>query len=139
MVNIATMDAVVTSVIEQCDAFGCIATRRDWPTGDPLHWGPRQIEAGTCIGRTLFLLNGQAVHERYGDDPYDVPDYDFIPRPDIDPVQRFKCVERLLCLCHEGRVPETEGYKALERAGDQLARHIVAKSPEYREAFWGLR
>jgi hypothetical protein len=143
MVNIATMDAVVTSVIEQCDAFGCIATHRDWPPGDPLphaeHWGPRQIEAGTRIGKALFLLTGRAVHERYGDDPDEVPDCAFTPRPDIDPVQRFKCVEYLLYLCHEGRVPETEGYKALERAGDLLARHIVTKSREYREASWGLR
>jgi hypothetical protein len=95
------------------------------------HWGPRQIEAGSRIGRALFLLTCR-------DNPNGVPEYRFTPRPDIDPVQRFKCVEYLLYRCHQGHVPETEGYKALERAGDLLARHIVATSSEYRDASWGL-
>ena len=71
-----------------------------------------QKQAGTKIGRKLFLMNRRALRARYGGcgDHLCLPDFVFEKWADATPVQQFKAMSCLLHQCHEGKVHESWLY-----------------------------
>ena len=64
MVNANVMAKVVTAILQNTDRFAAIDTFRGYLIDDPPT--DPQKQAGTKIGRTLFLMNRRALRERYG-------------------------------------------------------------------------
>jgi len=97
-----------------------------------------QKEAGTNIGKKLFLLNRRALRARYGcGDHLRLPEFVFERWADATPVQQFKAMSCLLYQCHEGKVHESRLYGELNHAAGELAQRIVQDLSEYEQASWG--
>lgn len=87
------------------------------------------------LGDFLYDLNAEAVAQRYRE-----------PKARVEYVEerglafsKVDALKGLVCLayqCCEGRVPETEAYKLLERAEQTLSGEIVSGLPEYQRASW---
>ena len=94
------------------------------------------------IARELCKLNLQAVSERYPHDHHTIADEMKIVENwtvlSWAPVQFFKHLQCLEYQMSEGKVPDTERYKALKKLLDAVARQIVAKMAEYDQAAWGI-
>src|SRR5215470_11066193 len=109
MVNTNVMAKVVTAILLNLDTFDGDSTCRvkllATPTGE-------QKEAGTKIGRKLFLMNREALRARYGDgDHLGVPEFRFEKWADATPVEQFKAMRCLLYQCHEEKVHESRLYR----------------------------
>jgi hypothetical protein len=135
MVNINVMAKVVTAVLLNFDTFDGKSTARG-----PLLAAPTdaQKEAGTNIGRKLFVLNRRALRARYGrGDHLRCPGFVFQNWTDATPVEQFKAIHCLLYQCHEGKMHESRLYGELNHAAGELAQRIVQDLPEYDKASWG--
>src|SRR5260370_40091278 len=129
MVKTNVMTKVVTAILLNLDTFDGDSTWRVALLAAPTD---AQREAGTNIGKRLFLLNRRALHARYGcGDHLRVPEFVFERWADATPVQQFKAMSCLLYQCHEGKVHESRLYGELNRAAGELAQRIVQDLPEY--------
>ena len=136
MVNTNVMAKVVTAILLNLDQFDGESTCRVALLASPTD---AQKEAGTKIGRKLFLMNRRALRARYGcgDASAPVPEFVFERWADAKPVEQFKAMSCLLYQCHEGKVHESRLYDELNRAAGELAQRIVQDLPEYDKASWG--
>ena len=135
MVNTKVMAKVVTAILLNLDTFDGESTCRVALLASPTD---AQKEAGTKIGRKLFLLNRRALRARYGFGDYPrVPEFVFERWADATPVEQFKAIHCVLYQCHEGKVHESRLYGELNRAAGELAQRIVQDLPEYDQASWG--
>src|SRR5689334_22210969 len=135
MVNTSVMAKVVTAILLNFDTFDGERTCRQTLLAAPTD---AQKEAGSKIGRKLFLLNRRALRARYGcGDHLGVPEFVFERWADATPVQQFKAMSCVLYQCHEGKVHESRLYDELNHAAGELAQRIVQDLPEYDKASWG--
>src|SRR5580704_10637551 len=135
MVNTNVMAKVVTAILLNLDQFDGESTCRVALLASPTDV---QKEAGTRIGRKLFLMNRRALRARYGcGEHLGLPEFVFEKWADATPVQQFKAIHCLLYQCDEGKVHETRLYEELNRAARELAQRIVQDLPEYDMAAWG--
>jgi hypothetical protein len=96
-----------------------------------------QKEAGTKIGRKLFLMNRRALRARYDCGTLRLPEFVFDGWAEASPVEQFKAIHCLLYQCCEGKVPTSRLYDELNHAAGELAQRIVQDLPEYDKASWG--
>jgi len=135
MVNTNVMAKVVTAILLNFDTFDGGSTGRGALLAAPTD---AQKEAGTKIGRKLFLLNRRALRARYGrGDNLRVPEFVFERWADARPVEQFKALHCLLYQCFEGKSPNSRLYDELNHAAGELAQRIVQDLPEYDKASWG--
>src|SRR5215831_17998410 len=135
MVNTNVMAKIVTAILLNRDTFDGESTCRVALLAAPTD---AQKEAGTKIGRKLFLLNRKALRARYGcGEHLRVPEFVFEKWADATPVQQFRAISCLLYQCCEGKVPNSPLYDELNRAAGELARAIIQELPEYDQASWG--
>jgi hypothetical protein len=135
IVNTNVMAKVVTAILLNLDAFDGEGKCRVALLGSPTD---AQKEAGTKIGRKLFLLNGRALRARYGcGEHLRLPEFVLERWADATPIEQFKAMRCLLYQCCEGKVPNTPLYDELNRVAGELARRIVQDLPEYEKASWG--
>src|SRR5215831_5313351 len=135
IVNTKVMAKVVTAILLNLDTFDGKSTHRTALLAAPTH---AQKEAGSKIGRKLFLMNRRALHAGYvcsGDNP--LPQFVFERWADATPVEQFKAIHCLLYQCSEGNVPNSPLYDALNHAARELAQWIVQDLPDYDKASWG--
>jgi hypothetical protein len=135
MVNTKVMTKVVTGILLNLDVFDGESTSRTALLAAPTD---AQKEAGTSIGKKLFLLNRRALRARYGcSKDIRLADFVFEKWADATPVGQFKAIHCLLYQCHEGKVHESRLYDALNHAAGELAQRIVQDLPDYDKASWG--
>jgi hypothetical protein len=135
MVNTKVMAKVVTAILLNLDTFDGESTCRTALLASPTD---AQKEAGSNIGKKLFLLNRRALRARYGcGDHLRLPEFVFERWADAKPVEQFKAMSCLLYQCHEGKVHESRLYGELNHAAGELAQRIVQDLPEYDKASWG--
>jgi hypothetical protein len=135
MINSNVMTKVLTAILLNLDQFNGESTCRVALLASPTDV---QKEAGTRIGRKLFLMNRRALRARYGcGEHLGLPEFVFEKWADATPVQQFKAIHCLLYQCDEGKVHETRLYDELNRAAGELAQRIVQDLPEYDQASWG--
>jgi hypothetical protein len=135
MVNTNVMAKVVTAILLNFDKFHGEGTCRRALLAAP---SDAQKEAGTKIGRNLFLMNRRALGARYGcGEHLSLPEFVFERWADATPIAQFKAMCCLLYQCSEGEVPNTPLYGELNRAAGELAQRIVQDLPEYDKASWG--
>jgi hypothetical protein len=134
IVNTSVMAKVVTAILLNHDTFDGESTSRSAFLATPTD---AQKEAGTTIGRRLFLLNRRALRARYGCSTVGLPDFAFKEWAVASPVEQFKAMSCLLYQCSEGNVSDTQLYGELNRAAGELAQRIVQDLPEYDKASWG--
>jgi hypothetical protein len=135
MVNTNVMAKVLTAILLNFDTFDGRSTARG-----PLLAAPTdaQKEAGTNIGKKLFLLNRRALCARYGrGDHLRFPEFAFENWADATPVEQFKAMCCLLYQCCEGKVSDSRLYDELNGGAGELAQAIVQDLPEYKKASWG--
>jgi hypothetical protein len=135
IVNTNLMARVVTAILLNLDTFDGESTGRVKLLAAPID---EQKQAGTKIGRKLFLMNRRALRARYGcGDHLRLPEFVFERWADATPVQQFKAISCLLYQCHEGKVHESRLYAELNHAAGELAQRVVKDLPEYDQASWG--
>ena len=135
MVNTKVMAKVVTAILLNLDTFDGESTCRDKLLAAPTD---AQKEAGTKLGRKLFLMNRIATRVRYGcGEHLHVPEFAFEKWADASPVAQFKAISCLIDQCCKGNVPNSLLYEELNRAAGELAQAIVRELPEYDQASWG--
>jgi hypothetical protein len=135
MVNTNVMAKVVTAILLNFDTFDGGSTARGALLAAPTD---AQKEAGTTIGKKLFILNRRALRARYGrGDHLRCPEFVFQKWTDATPVEQFAAMRCLLYQCHERKVHESRLYDELNRAAGELAQRIVQDLPEYDKASWG--
>jgi hypothetical protein len=100
MVNSNVMAKVVTAILLNLDTFDGESTCRVALLAAPTD---AQKEAGTEIGRKLFLMNRRALRARYGrGDHLRLPEFVFEKWADARPIEQFKAMRCLLYQCSEG-------------------------------------
>jgi hypothetical protein len=134
MVNSNVMAKVVTAILLNLDTFDGESTCRVKLLAAPTD---EQKEAGTKIGRKLFLMNRRALRARYGCSGDRLVEFLFEKWADATPVEQFRAIHCLLYQCSEGNVPNSPPYDELNRAAGELAQRIVQDLPEYEKASWG--
>jgi hypothetical protein len=135
MVNTSVMAKVLTAILLNLDQFDGESTCRVALLASPTD---AQKEAGTKIGRKLFLMNRRALRARYGcGGDTRLADFVFDRWADAIPVEQFKAMSCLLYQCHEGKAHESRLYDELNCAAGELAQRIVQDLPEYDKASWG--
>ena len=135
MVNTNVMSKVVTAILLNFDTFDGRSTACGTLLAAPTD---AQKEAGSKIGRKLFLMNRRALCARYDcGEHLQLPEFVFERWADATPVQQFKAMSCLLYQCHEGKVHESRLYDELNHAAGELAQRIVQDLPEYEKASWG--
>src|SRR5271166_2839175 len=123
MVNTNVMAKVVTAILEHADQFASIDTLRGRLVDNPLT--DAQKEAGTEIGRKLFLMNRKALRARYGPGEHlRLPEFAFEKWSDATPVEQFAAMRCLLYQCCEGKVPNDRLYGELNHAAGELAQRV---------------
>src|SRR5258708_6081482 len=134
MVNTNVMAKAVTAILLNLDMFDGKSTSRTALLAAPTD---AQKEAGTKIGRKLFLMNRRALRARYGGADIRLAEFVFENWAGATPVEQFKAIHCLLYQCHEGKVHESRLYNELNHAAGELAQRIVQDLPEYDKASWG--
>src|SRR5262249_38139235 len=135
MVNTNVMAKIVTAILLNRDTFDGESTCRVALLAAPTD---AQKEAGTKIGRKLFLLNGKALCARYGSANHlRLPDFPCKKGANATRVQQFKAIASLLSQGHEGKVQESPPYADLNPAPGELAQRILQDRPESQKASWG--
>jgi hypothetical protein len=107
IVNTSVMAKVVTAILLNFDSFDGEKTHRAALLAAPTD---AQKEAGTKIGRNLFLMNRRALRARYGCSTVGLPDFVFGKWAAASPVEQFKAMCCLLYQCGEGEVPNSQLY-----------------------------
>ena len=119
MVNTNVMSKVVTAILLNFDTFDGRSTACGTLLAAPTD---AQKEAGTNIGKRLFLLNRRALRARYRcGDHLRVPEFVFDGWAEASPVEQFKAIHCLLYQCCEGNVPNSPLYNELNHAAGELA------------------
>jgi hypothetical protein len=134
MVNTNVMAKILTAILFNLDTFDGDSTYRAKLLAAPTD---AQKEAGTKIGRKLFLMNRKALRARYGGGDIRLAEFVLEKWAHATPVEQFKAIHCLLYQCHEGKVHESRLYGELNRAAGELAQRIVEDLPEYDKATWG--
>ena len=135
IVNNNVMAKVVTAILLNFDTFDGRSTARGALRAAPTD---ARKEAGTQIGRKLFLMNRRALRARYGcGDHLRLPEFMFENWADATPVEQFKAIVCLLYRCCEGKVLNSPLYEELNGAAGELAQRILQDLPEYEQASWG--
>ena len=135
MVSPNVMAKVVTAILLNLDTFDGESTCRAALLAAP---ADAQKEAGTKIGKKLFLLNRRALRARYGcGEHLSLPEFVFERWADATPIAQFKAMHCLIYQCCEGKVPNSRLYDELNRTAGELAQRIVQDLPEYEKASWG--
>jgi hypothetical protein len=135
MINTNVMTKVVTAILLNFDTFDGESTCRVKLLAAPTD---EQKDAGTKVGRKLFLMNRRALRARYGRGEHlRVPEFVFERWADARPVEQFKALHCLLYQCCEGKSPNSRLYAELNHAAGELAQRIVKDMPEYDQASWG--
>jgi hypothetical protein len=135
MVSTNVMAKVVTAILLNLDKFHGEGTCRRALLAAPTD---AQKEAGTKIGRKLFLMNRRALGARYEcSSRFPLPQFVFAKWVDATPVEQFKAMRCLLYQCCEGKIPNSQLYDELNRTAGELAQRIVQDLPEYEKASWG--
>src|SRR5258708_39439492 len=99
MVNTNVMGKVVTAILLNLDTFEGESTCRAAFLATPTD---AQKEAGTKIGRKLFLMNRRALGARYErSDRFPLPQFVFEKWADAAPVEQFKAMCCVLYQCSE--------------------------------------
>src|SRR5580704_13561363 len=94
MVNTNVMAKVLTAILLNLDQFDGESTCRVALLASPTD---AQKEAGTKIGRKLFLMNRRALRARYGcGDHLRLPEFAFENWADATPVEQFAAMRCLL-------------------------------------------
>src|ERR1700739_3439169 len=102
MVNTNVVAKVVTAILLNFDTFDGKSTARGALLAAPTD---AQKEAGTNIGKKLFLLNRRALRARYGcGGDTRLADFVFDRWADATPVEQFKAMSCLLYQWHERKV-----------------------------------
>ena len=90
------------------------------------------------LGTALFEMNDEALSVRYDAEPIcETFEYRSEDPANINLCSALKAMECLRYQCSEGKVPETDLYKGLEKVIGDLASVIVNELPEYKKAEWG--
>jgi hypothetical protein len=135
IVNSNVMAKVVTAILLNLDTFDDESTCRAALLAAPAN---AQKEAGTKIGKKLFLMNRRALCARYGcGEHLSLPEFVFERWAHASPIEQFKAMLCLLYQCSEGNVPNSPLYDELNRTAGELAQRIVQDLPEYEKASWG--
>jgi hypothetical protein len=135
MVNANVMAKVVTAILLNFDTFDGESTCRAALLAAP---ADAQKEAGTKIGKKLFLLNRRALRARYGcAEHLSLPEFVFERWAHASPIEQFKAMHCLIYQCNEGKVSDSQLYDELNRVAGELAHRIVQYLPEYEKASWG--
>ena len=135
IVNTKVMAKVVTAILLNLDMFDGESTSRTALLASPTD---AQKDAGTKIGRKLFLMNRRALYARYGcGGDIRLAEFVFERWADARPVEQFKALHCLLYQCCEEKSPNSRLYDELNRAAGELAQRIVQDLPEYDKASWG--
>ena len=135
IVNTKVMAKVVTTILLNLDMFDGESTSRTALLASPTD---AQKEAGTSIGKRLFLLNRRALRARYGcGDHLRCPEFAFENWADATPVEQFVAMRCLLYQCCEGKVSDSLLYHELNYAAGELAQRVVQDLPEYDKASSG--
>lgn len=129
-VSKATIDACVTAINHNA------AYHRDH--------GQLYATSNDTLGKDLWKMNRDAINARYAKDLTE--DFDMeakiaayrykTTRPTM--VQMLKSLQCLAYQCSEGKVPERELFKQLERVADLIKDRIVSDLPVYQNAAWDL-
>jgi len=89
------------------------------------------------IAGCLYAMNNDAIEARYGKRELSpMHDYTFSLNKSWNSYDLLKACQCLRYQCSEGKVPETELYKWLERHIVDLMQRIIEKQPEYVAASW---
>lgn len=92
------------------------------------------------VGEALYVLNGQALRQRYGNSEGNtLPSYRHHPAlisGHKTMIAHYKALRCLLYQCAEGDVPSSPIYKALEAVACEAAECIVHELPEFKHAAW---
>jgi hypothetical protein len=135
MINTNVMAKVVTAILLNFDTFDGKSTARGALLAAPTD---AQREAGTNIGKKLFLLNRRALRARYGrGDPLRFPEFAFENWADATPVEQFAAMRCLLYQCCEGKVSDSRLYHELNYAAGELAHGSFRTCRKYDKASWG--
>ena len=135
MVNTNVMAKVVTAILLNLDTFDGESTCRVKLLAAPTD---EQKDAGSKIGRKLFLMNRRALRSRYGcGGDIRLAEFVFERWADATPVEQFKAIHCVLYQCCEGKVSDSRLYDELNHAAGELAQRIVQDLPEYEKAPWG--
>ena len=122
----------------------CVAAIHHNATYDSTH-GMLYATSMDSLGKELWAMNRDAVHARYpAIYPPEITEYDNriaayrykTTFPTL--VQMLKSIQCLAYQCSEGKVPERELYKQLERVAELLKDRIVSDLPVYKAAKWDL-
>src|SRR5437660_11741570 len=123
MVNTNVIVKVVTAILLNLDTFDGESTCRAALLAAP---ADAQREAGTKIGKKLFLLNRRALRARYGcAEHLSLPEFVFERWADATPIAQFNAMHCLIYQRCEGEVPHSQLYDELNRAAGELAQAIV--------------
>lgn len=98
------------------------------------------------LGTLLYMINAEALVQRYDDDPDkyldDINGYNE-PAASDDKWQRLKSLHCLIYQCSEGTVPENALYKLMTAADAVLTAKLGVKDvygvKEYNAAEWGRK
>jgi len=96
------------------------------------------------LGKELWELNRDAIAARYRGDVIECHDYEGqiaaykykTTFPTM--IQMLKSLQCLIYQCSEGKIPERETYKALERVETLLKNQIISDLPAYKAAKWDI-
>ena len=87
------------------------------------------------LGTALFEMNDEALSVRYDAEPI-CETFEYRPAS-VNLCSSLKAMECLSYQCSEGKVPETDLFRGLEKVIGDLASVIVHELPEYKKAEWG--
>jgi len=88
------------------------------------------------LGAAFLELNCKAVSHRYNEITIEIyHGFKFVP---VTIHQALKSARCLLYQCSEGKYPNHDLYKALEKLIDSFMYEIITELPEYKEAHWGV-
>ena len=90
------------------------------------------------LGAHLWAVNAEAVAQRYGEDPEDLPDYVNRGLFHLRKIAAAKALQCLMYQCAEGDVPDGPTYKMLEELLLRTLKEIVRAIPEYEAASWNV-
>lgn len=91
------------------------------------------------LGREMFELNCRAVDERYGEGQakeFCNLNYSFNRQSFYTVISAYKSLQCWLYQCSEGTVPEAPLFKLMQDISNNIAHHIVSRTPEYEKAPW---
>ena len=88
------------------------------------------------LGTALYEMNDEALSVRYNAEPMFVVAFEYKPI-NVNLCSSLKAMECLSYQCSEGKVPETDLFRGLDKVKGDLASVIVNELPEYKQAEWG--